>query len=192
MTRLKNWILYISNLFHSVKDENLKWQQANQGSQIRLKHAQILAEKTLEAELKKKTVQLEHEISLLNTKHLAELSMLKTKCQQDVKDYKEYLDSLDQLKSSIQISYIGLPEAVAFTIQHHAKYLQNKIWEAENFEQKMQHEMQLIRFMMTVHEDARLSLEGENAGNLPERTLNLIRRSTPSHLNQFGDLQVKI
>lgn len=164
----------IIKLFHSVKDENLKWQLANQGDQTKLKHARVLAEKALEAELKKKSVQLEHDISLLKTKHDAELSMFKTKCKQDVKDYKQYLAALDQLKSSIQASYTHLPEAVAFTIHHHAKYLLNKMWEAEDFEQKMQHEMQLIRFMTTVHEDARLHLEGATTDNLPERTMNLI------------------
>ncbi|WP_027150553.1 hypothetical protein [Methylobacter tundripaludum] len=166
----------IIKLFHSVKDENLKWQLANQGDQTKLKHARVLAEKALEAELKKKSVQLEHDISLLKTKHDAELSMFKTKCKQDVKDYKQYLAALDQLKSSIQVSYTHLPEAVAFTIHHHAKYLLNKMWEAEDFEQKMQHEMQLIRFMTAVHEDARLHLEGETTENLPERTLNLIQQ----------------
>ncbi len=176
MTLLKNWILNIVNLFHSVKDENLKWHLANHSDQIKLKHARVLAEKALEAELKKKSVRLEHDISLLKTKHDAELSMFKTQCKQDVKDYKQYLASLDQLKSSIQASYTHLPEAVAFTIHHHAKYLLNQMWEAEDFERKMHHEMQLIRFMTTVHEDARLHLEGATTEKLPERTLNLIGR----------------
>lgn len=166
----------IIQLFHSVKDQNLKWQMANQGDQTKLKHARVLAEKALEAELKTRSVRLEHDISLLRTKHDAELSMFKTKCRQDVKDYKQYLVALDQLKSSIQTSYTHLPEALAFTIHHHAKYLLNKMWEAEDFEQKMQHEMQLIRFMTTVHEDARLHLEGATTDKLPERTLNLIQQ----------------
>jgi hypothetical protein len=166
----------IIQLLHSVKDQNLKWQLANQGDQAKLKHARVLAEKALEAELKKRSVRLEHDISLLKTKHDAELSMFKTKCQQDVKDYKQYLAALDQLKASIQASYIHLPEAVAFTIHHHAKFLLNKMWDAEDFEQKMQHEMQLIRFMTTVHEDARLHLEGATTENLPERTLSLIQQ----------------
>lgn len=38
----------------------------------------------------------------------------------------------------------------------------------------MRREIQLIRFMSTVHEDARLYLEGENKDTLPERTLTLI------------------
>jgi len=177
MTTLKNLAISLVKLVHSVKDVNLQWQTANQDQQIKLKHTRVLAEKTLEAELKRKSVQLAHEITLLRTKNDTELSMFKTKCKQDIKDYKQYLASLDQLKRSIQASYKHLPEAVAFTIHHHAKHLLNQMWEAEDFEQKMQHEMQLIQFMTTVHEDARLHLEGATTGKLPERTLSLIQQS---------------
>ena len=176
MSTFKSLVFTLVKLFHSVKDENLQWNKANQDQQIKLKHARVLASKTLEAELKKKSVQLEHEITLLRTKNDAELSMFKTKCKQDIKDYKQYLASLDQLKRSIQASYKHLPEAVAFTIHHHAKHLLNQMWEAEDFEQKMQHEIQLIKFMTTVHEDARLHLEGATTEKLPERTLSLIQQ----------------
>ena len=176
MTTLKNRVFTLLKLFHSVKDENLQWKTANQDQQVKLKHARVLAAKTLEAELKKRSVQLEHEITLLRTKNNTELSMFKTKCKQDIKDYKQYLASLDQLKRSIQASYTHLPEAVAFTIHHHAKHLLNQMWEAKDFEQKMQHEIQLIKFMTTVHEDARLHLEGATTEKLPERTLSLIQQ----------------
>jgi len=176
MTTLKNLVFNLLKLFHSVKDENLQWKKANQDQQVKLKHTRVLAEKSLEAELKKKSVQLEHEITLLRTKNNTELSMFKTRCKQDIKDYKQYLASLDQLKRSIQASYTHLPEAVAFTIHHHAKHLLNQMWETQDFEQKMQHEIQLIKFMTTVHEDARLHLEGAITEKLPERTLSLIQQ----------------
>ena len=169
--RIFNWV----KLFHLVKDENLQWKTTNQDQQIKLKQARVLAEKNLEAELKKKSVQLAHEITLLRTKNDTELSMFKTRCKQDIKDYKQYLASLDQLKRSIQASYTHLPEAVAFTIHHHAKHLLNQMWEAKDFEQKMQHEIQLIQFMTTVHEDARLNLEGTSNQKFPEKTLSLIQ-----------------
>jgi hypothetical protein len=69
-----------------------------------------------------------------------------------------------------------LPEAVAFTIHHHAKYLLNEMWETTEFEEKMRREIQLIRFMSTVHEDARLYLEGKTKEILPERTLKFIEK----------------
>ena len=102
--------------------------------------------------------------------------MFKTKCKQEIKDYKQYLASLEQLKRSIQTCYTHLPEAVAFTTHHHAKHLLNQMWEAEDFEQKMQLEMQLIKFMTTVNEDSRLHLEYASTEKLPERTLSLIRQ----------------
>lgn len=175
MSTLKNWTLTLLKLFHTVKNENLQWQENNQEQQNKLKHSRILATKALEAELKKKSLQLEHEISVIRTQNKTELTLFKTKCKQDINDYKQYLSALDQLKQSIQTSYHHLPEAVAFTIHHHAKHLLNQMWEAKDFEQKMFHEMQLINFMTTLHEDTRLHLEGTSTEKLPQRTLGLIQ-----------------
>lgn len=172
---IKHWVLKAVDLLHTIKDEKLHWQTHNQARQLQLKHARILAENQLTAELKKKSVQLEHDISLLQTQQTTELALLKIKCKQDIKDYQQYLIALDKLKDSIKNSYPQLPEAVAFTIHHHAKQLLNRLWEADSFENKMRHEMQLIQFMTTVHEDASAYLQGKTQGNLPEKTLNLIQ-----------------
>jgi hypothetical protein len=135
-----------------------------------------VAENTLAAELKKKSVQLEHDINLLQTQNATELTLLKIKCKQDIKDYQQYLTALDKLKKSIQSSYTQLPEAVAFTIHHHAQNLLNLMWEAKNFEEKMRYEIQLIQFMTTVHEDASTMLQDVTQKKLPEKTLNLIQQ----------------
>jgi hypothetical protein len=50
------------------------------------------------------------------------------------------------------------------------------MWEADDYEQKMLTEMQLITFMTTVHEDSRTYLEGKTTGQLPENTLRLLER----------------
>ena len=92
MSSLNRWMLSLLSIFHASKDENLKWKQQNQEQQLKLKHAQIVAEKQLEAELKKRTLQLTHEIELLNTENAAQLAMLKIKYQQEIKDYKQYLN----------------------------------------------------------------------------------------------------
>ena len=171
---IKHWVLKAIDLLHTLKDEKLRWQTDNQAQELQLKQARILAENQLADELKKKSLQLEHDISLLQTQQSTELAMLKIKCKQDLKDYQQYLVALDKLKDSIKNSYSQLPEAVAFTIHHHAKQLLNRMWEEENFEDKMRHEMQLIQFMTTVHEDASATLLGKTQDKLPEKTLALI------------------
>lgn len=143
----------------------------SQSQQLQLKQQRLLAADESASQLKIRSLQLEHELNLLKTSHQAQLTMLKTKCQQDINDYKQYLASLEQLKSVIQNSYTHLPDAVAFTIHHHAKQLLNAMWEAPSLSEKMQHELQLIRFMSTIQEDARLYLKGESSSQLPEKTL---------------------
>jgi len=175
MMTIKRWTIRLVRFFYTLKDESLQWNVANQEQLLKLKHERAIAEKTLEVALKNKSVLLAHEISLLETKNNAELSMLKIKYQQDIKDYKQYLNSLDQLKQSIQLSYAHLPVAVAFTIHHHAKQLLNKMWEADDLKTKMYFEMQLLQFMTTAHEDARLNLEQSSEEKLPQKTLNLIQ-----------------
>jgi hypothetical protein len=176
MKTLKDQIHNIVNLVHSIKDKNLQWQAANQDQLIKLSHERILAEKKLAAELAKKSVQLGHDIALLKTQQNAELAMLKTRCKEDIKDYQQYLESLNQLKLAIQTSYAHLPDAIAHTIHHHAKSLLNTMWEAEDFEEKIKREARLIKFMTTVHEEVRLHGAGMLGEKLPENTLNLINQ----------------
>ncbi|MBT9099223.1 hypothetical protein KFZ76_16130 [Methylovulum psychrotolerans] len=176
MTRLHNAFLSLLHIWQGLKDENLHWQSNRHEQQARLRHAQALADQALTAELAQKTAQLAHDLTLLKTQHDTELELLKTRCQQDIKDYRHYLKSLDQLKQSIAASYRHLPEAVVFTIHHHAKQLLNQMWECDDFQQKMHYEMQLLHFMTTVHDEARLHKEGQGQSRLPEKTLSLLQQ----------------
>ncbi|MGR9087164.1 MAG: hypothetical protein ACU841_08830 [Gammaproteobacteria bacterium] len=175
MSVFTNWLAGLVDIFHAARDKNLTWRLANQAQEVELRQQQILAEKTLEAELKKKSLLLEHELTLLKTRNAAELSMLKTRCRQDIEDYRQYLASLDKLKGSLKESYSHLPEPVAFTIHHHAKSLLHQMWEADNIEEKMRCEMRLLRFMTAVHEDARRHLEDTTTETMPEKTLKLLQ-----------------
>ncbi len=177
MVFLKRCILALQEIFQATQTQNLHWKQQHQAQQIALKQAQILAEKQLENELHKKSIQLAHDLELLTTEHTAQLAILKTKYRQDIKDYKQYLHALEELKTSIQKSYQQLPAAMAFAIHHHAKQLLNQMWETEDIKTKLQLEMQLLQFMTTVHEESRLYLQEGAIHALPEKTLALIEKS---------------
>lgn len=192
MKTLKEQIHNMVDLYHSIKDKNLHWQTANQDQQIKLSHARILAEKNLAANLAKKSVALAHEIALLKTRQNAELVTLKTRCKEDIQDYQQYLESLNQLKLALQTSYAHLPGAIAHTIHHHAKLLLNTMWEAEDLEEKIRQEARLIKFMATVHEEARLYRTGTLGKKLPENTLKLINQHDnplPTDLNMDSESQ---
>ena len=153
------------------RDEHLQWRLARQQSLAELRQAQALAEQALVSQLRKQTQELAHELEVSKAKHDNRLEMVKIQCQQDLKDYQQYLQSLDRLKESLRSSYAQLPEAVAFTIHHHAKQLLNRMWEAEDTQQKLKIEMQLLEFMTAVHEDSQASLQAEGGIALPQKAL---------------------
>lgn len=156
------------------RDENLQWQLSRKEEVAQLRQARALTEQALVAELKKKAQQLAHELAVNQAKNSNELAMVKIQCKQDLKDYQQYLESLDKLKQSLRGSYAHLPEAVAFTIHHHAKLLLNRMWEERDAQEKLKIEMQLIQFMTAVHEDSLSSLKVDGSEALPQKTLAFI------------------
>ena len=160
--------------FRRSRDENLQWLLSRQDSAAELRQARALAEQALAAQLRKQAQQLAHDLEINKARNSNELAMVKTRCKQDLKDYQQYLQSLDKLKESLRNSYAHLPEAVAFTIHHHAKQLLNRMWEAKDAGEKMKSEMQLLQFMTAVHEDSQSSLRSAGGEALPQKALAII------------------
>lgn len=174
MSIFNRWLNSALGLWRNNRDENLRWHLARQQDVAALRQAKVLAEQALVAQLKKQAQQLAHELAMGETRHGNELAMLKIQCKQDLKDYQQYLQSLDKLKLSLRENFSHLPEAVAFTIHHHAKQLLNRMWDEQDQQEKLKVEMQLIQFMTAVHEDSVGSLNAAEPPALPQKTLAFI------------------
>lgn len=171
MSLIGGYLTTALGFFRRNRDQNLQWQLSRQQDVAELRRQQALAEQQLAAELSKRAQQLAHELAVGEARQANELAMVKIQCQQELKDYQHYLQSLDTLKDSLRHSYAHLPEAVAFTIHHHAKQLLNQMWDAGDEQEKMKAEMQLLRFMTAVHEDSQAALNSQQALALPEKTM---------------------
>ncbi len=176
MKKLKDRILSLVDIFLSIKDKNLRWQSTNQAQTLTLAHERQLTEQDLAAKLTYKSVQLAHEIELLKTRQTAELTLLKSRCKEDINDYRQYLAALDQLKKDLQASFAHLPDAIALTIHHHAKSLLNTLWETADLEEKIKLERQLIQFIATAQKEAMLYRSGQRINELPNDTLQLLNQ----------------
>ncbi|QPK62016.1 hypothetical protein IVG45_14255 [Methylomonas sp. LL1] len=174
MSILGQWFNQAWELWRDKRDEALHWRLNRQDDVANLQRSKALSEMALLAQLKKQEQQLAHELAVAEARNSNELAMIKVQCKQDLKDYQQYLQSLDKLKQSLRASYVHLPEAVAFTIHHHAKLLLNRMWDEQDAQEKLKIEMQLIQFMTAVHEDSLLSLENDGRESLPQKTLAFI------------------
>lgn len=179
MSLIKQYLQRALAFWRHQRDEDLQWQRQRHDDAASLRQAKALSEQALAAELQKRAQQLEHELAINAARYDNELAMVKIQCQQALKDYQQYLQSLDKLKESLRDSYAHLPEAVAFTIHHHAKQLLNRMWEAEEEREKLRLEMQLLRFMSAVHEDSQLALTSPERARLPNKTLSFLEGDQP-------------
>ncbi len=171
MSLIGRWLGAAQHWWQGSRDAELNWRLARQHNAAEWRKRQALDEAELAAELRKRAQQLAHELTLLETRHQNELAMLKIRCQQDLQDYKHYLAALDKLKISLRQNHAHLPEALAYTLHHHAKQLLNRLWECDEAAEKLKIEMQLLEFMAAVHEDNRNNGHGNG---LPRNALALI------------------
>lgn len=169
------------------RDRELQWRLDRHDEEARLRHAQALAEQARVAELRKRAQVLAHELAMNDARQQTELEMVKIQCRQDLQDYQQYLQSLDKLKTSLRQSYAHLPEAMAFTIHHHAKQLLNRMWEETDEREKIRLEVALLRFMTAVHEDSQTMLSGVNDNSVPARALALLNVDDYSESHGRGD-----
>jgi hypothetical protein len=175
MSDIKKRLLEFLGLVNVVKSHNLDWQVNNQAQLLDLSKQKALAKKQLTIELTKKNAELAHDLELLKARQAAQLTLLKTRCAEDIKDYREYLIALEQLKTLTKNSFSYLPEPIALTIYHHAKTLLNQMWEADDFDEKIKLEAELLKFLTTVTEEAQVCDRPTTAKSLPENTLKLIK-----------------
>jgi len=159
---------------HTLLEQHLNWQTQTLEKRLHYKKNKRLVEKDLEALLKKRQLILEHELNLIKSQNQSELALLKIRHKQDIKDYRNYLKALDQLKNKIRDHYQHLPEAMIFTIHHHAKNLLNKIWETDDLHEKINNERQFIAFMTTLQNDLNANPKNDDLNEYPTDTLKLI------------------
>lgn len=178
MSFLKRNLLNLLDIVHSLKDDHMQWRQANQDNLAQLKHNDRLHKQNLKAQLEKRRIQIDHEIASIKAANQVDLTMLKIKHKQDLKDYKQYLNSLEELKSSIQKSYPHLPTPMAYTIHNHAKELLNLMWEENDLQNKRTLEMELIQYMHTLYEDAQQYLNDRQPATLPTATMRLLENKS--------------
>lgn len=185
MKRLTRWFRDFLDLFHTIRQQNLRWQLQTHAEKMQLRTARAMSEKNLHNQLTMQQQILENELALLKSAHKSNMAMLRIKNKQAIRDYREYLAALDRLKTAITDKYRHLPEPLAFTIHYHAKQLLDEMWEAEELQHKISHEILLIQFMTSINDDIHDSADKHDDSNpLPLKTLALLKPAD-GHLSPY-------
>ncbi len=119
-------------------------------------------------------IQIKHEVELLKIKFSEQLNRVEASEAQTTRDYKEFLEMIDEMKSQIVEAYPDMPKVMALIIHQHAKQLIDELWNNPNEQLQNQNRARLTHFIKVVYDDTTLGLVTSQSKKTPENTLNLI------------------
>jgi hypothetical protein len=131
------------------------------------------------AELKKMKKSLdatiEHELEMLKIKFGQELIRERENQSRITRDYKEFLDSLDEMKERVKQTFVNMPPPMVFIIHNHARELLDDCWRNSDERAREICKTRLTDLMLIVYEDAQQAMIDKSDIKIPKKTLELIR-----------------
>lgn len=120
--------------------------------------------------------EIEHEINLLKIKFTEEITRSKEREARITKDYKEFLDQIDEMKGQIIETFPDMPKALALIIHQHAKSLIDGMWQNSDDHAKSIGRAKLADFLNVVFDDTTQVLLDQDSPKIPVKTLQLIKK----------------
>jgi len=130
------------------------------------------------AELKKQKriheAKIEHELNMLQVKFSEEIKRKQDEERRITKDYKDFLDSIDEMKQKMLETFSDMPKPMVYVIHHHAKHLIDNIWKSPDERSQALSRSRFAFFLIAVYDDTSKVLIGDHQLKLPTKTLKLI------------------
>ncbi len=127
--------------------------------------------------------ELEQELQMLKVRFAAEIERKKEEEQRATNDYKEFLDSIGEMKQKMLATFPDMPKSIVYSIHHHAKYLLDEIWKSSDEASQVKSRSRFADFLMAVYNDTANALVSEQELKLPKETLKLIKGSASFEIN---------
>lgn len=119
---------------------------------------------------------LDHELNMLKCKHDGELLRLQESERRLFNDYKDYLDSLDEMKVQLLNTFTNMPKPLIHILHHHAKQIVDEMYKVNDRNSQVMIKARLSEFFKTIYSDTAKAIKCNGNYNLPEETLKLIER----------------
>lgn len=155
---------FVIDFISVVKRGDVEWQQ---------KQLDELAE--LKKRKKIHQARLEHELNLLQVKFKEEIARKQEEERRITNDYKDFLDSIDEMKKKMLDTFEDMPKPMVYVIHHHAKHMIDEIWKNQDEHAQAISRVRFAEFLTAVYRDTTNAMLKEDAMKMPTETLKYIR-----------------
>ncbi|MCI0668466.1 MAG: hypothetical protein L0Y43_10480 [Methylococcaceae bacterium] len=163
MIKSVHFSAWLMRLIRTVDPEDTEWH--------RNKINEIAA---LKKQKRINDAQIEQDLEMLKIQFTEELARTREKETRITQDYKEFLDTIDDMKMQIVETFPEMPKALALLIHQHAKRLIDDMWNNSDERAQQMYRAKLAEFLKVVFDDTSQTVFEDNKPRIPERTLKLI------------------
>jgi len=157
---------FISKIFYTIKTESAQWRIANNPALDKLKNERDVSKLELKQSLERMDIRFKEECNRIRLEE-----------ERQTVHFKEFLDSIDDMKSSMLENYTSMPRPIALMIHHHASELLKEAWFSQDTRDRLKSQTRFTDLMLTITEDLAELGANVEARTLPKKTLALIQRT---------------
>jgi hypothetical protein len=155
---------FITRLYNTLKSETADWKKAHQDELLQMRQVKAVGERALRQQLE-----------LMDVRFKEERRRLQLEEERNTRNFNEFLDTIDEMKTNMLSYYATMPRPIALMIHHHAAELLKEAWHSPNARERLKRQTRFTDLMLTITEDlAELEVEGERK-TLPEKTIAFIQ-----------------
>lgn len=156
---------FITRLSNTLRSETADWQKANQDALRQMRQDKAVAER-----------ELRQQVELMEVRFTEERRRLQMEEEHNTRHFNEFLDTIDEMKTTLLSYYATMPRPIALMIHHHAAALLEEAWHNPNARERLKRQTQFTDLMLTITADL-AALEGAGERNtLPEKTIAFIQK----------------
>jgi len=155
---------FVIDFVSVVKRGDIEWQKQKLEEISELKRQKKLHE-----------ANLEHELNMLKVKFCEEIKRKQEEECRITNDYRDFLDSIDEMKQKMLETFSDMPKPMVYIIHHHAKHLIDDIWKSPDERSQALSRSRFADFLTAVYDDTSKALIGQERLKLPAATLKLIK-----------------
>jgi broad specificity phosphatase PhoE len=147
----------------TIKRGDVEWQQQKLKEVTELRKQRQISE----AEIK-------HELELLQIKFSEEIKRVQERESSITRDYKDFLQQIDDMKQKIVQTFPDMPIPIALIIHSHAKRLLDDMWRNSDERMRELYTTKLAEFMMLVYDDTQYILTNKDQPKFPTKTMHML------------------
>ncbi len=138
-------------------------------NELRQKRIQAIAE----CRKQEKIYDLEtrNQLKALEIEFAGQLQRIQEREARTTQDYREFLDTIDEMKIQIVESFPDMPKVMALVIHQHAKHLVDKMWNDSNEQHQALFQAELAAFLGLVFDDTSRVMVDNKSTKIPDKTL---------------------